>query len=174
MSIAPGATALTRTPRPDHSTASWRVSWTIAPLLAEYAAWSLRPTTPEIEARLTIAPPPLSTRLGSASRQCTNTPRTFVRSTPSHSSSVVSSVGLRRKRAALLTRMSSRPNRSSAVVDGRTCGGAVGDVADEGGDTPVRRLERGDGRVEILGDDRGSGCEQETDDLTADARRQRR
>ena len=84
---------------------------------------------------------------GSASRAWTNAPRTFVRSTASHSSSVVSSVGLSRNCAALLTRMSSLPNRSTASAT--ACAGrrAVGDVADDGRDPAVGPLELGHRRA---------------------------
>jgi hypothetical protein len=35
VSIAPGPTALTRTPRGANSTASWRVSWMTAPFVVQ-------------------------------------------------------------------------------------------------------------------------------------------
>jgi hypothetical protein len=63
---------------------------------------------------------------GIAARQWRNTLRTFTASTRSHSSSVVSTIGFQTIWAALLTRTSSRPKRSTAVANvDRDHGGAA-------------------------------------------------
>ena len=64
----------------------------------------------------TIADASRSASAGSAARECTKKPRTFVVMTPSHSSSLVSRMPFMRKRAALLTRTSRRPKRSMAAA----------------------------------------------------------
>ena len=124
--------------------------------------------TPEIDETLTIAPPPAAMRCGSAARQWTNTLRTLVVMSPSHSSSVVSTIGLSRKRPALLTTTSRRPKRLRARSTARRAVCGVGGVAQQGRHPVVARA-RSTAGIDVLGDHLRAGLAQLAHDGRADA-----
>src|SRR5919198_5664802 len=112
-----GATALTRMLSAAHSSASARVRFTTAPLVAWYEALGkMPPEKPMIEARFTIAPPPRRFRYGMAVREHRNTAGRFRSTTACHSSRVSSVAGLRLARPALFTRISTPPCSRSACA----------------------------------------------------------
>src|SRR5207244_13252626 len=72
VSIQPGSTALTWMLSRAHAAASDLVSWTIPPLLAEYAATNAVPKIDIIDPMLMILPPPAAFMMGYTAREQRN------------------------------------------------------------------------------------------------------
>jgi hypothetical protein len=113
VSIIPGETAFTRTVGA-YSKAATAVSATIPALADAYGASPADGRVPEIDAVLTIAPPPASAISGAAARIPLNTP---VRCTPTmspHASGVYMCKGPKNEVPALLNITSSPPIAAAA------------------------------------------------------------
>src|SRR5919198_1785453 len=112
-----GATAFTRMLSAAHSSASARVRFTTAPLVAWYEALGkMPPEKPMIEARFTIAPPPRRFMCSIALREQRNTAVRLRSTTACHSSRLSSVALLRLARPALFTRISMPPCSRSACA----------------------------------------------------------
>ena len=86
---------------------------------------------------------------------------------PSHSSSVVSTIALEQEAARVVDDDVEAPEAGQGEVDRPAGGVRVGGVRAQGGDPIVRELL--DGRVDVLGDDLRAGGAELGDDLAADA-----
>ena len=85
---------------------------------------------------------------------------------PSHSSSVVSTIALEQEAARVVDDDVEAPEAGQGEVDRAAGGVRVGGVRAQGGDPVVRELL--DGRVDVLGDDLRAGGAELGDDLAAD------
>ncbi len=116
VSMNPGATAFTRTPRPASSLESAFASCTTPPLEAAYEDELTPPKKESCEAVKTIAPPPCSTILRAAACATTKAEVRLMSRIRRQSSSVWSSALLRTIVPAFATRASIRSSRSTAAA----------------------------------------------------------
>jgi hypothetical protein len=104
-----GCSELTRTFAAAYSAATSLVIVRTAPLLARYRVWPVTPTSPAIEERLTIAPPPASAICGAVCFMPRKVPVTLTAMSPFQSSTRVSASGAMMWMPALLTSTSIGP-----------------------------------------------------------------
>ena len=114
--------ALARMPRVPCEVAMDRARECIPAFDAAYATWLMSPLKAEVDEMLTITPPPAASMCGSAKCAQRKAPRRFTAIVRSHTATGVVSASLSwpsisgPKAAALLTRMSRRPKRSTVAA----------------------------------------------------------
>ncbi len=116
VSVMHGATTFTSTPCLAHSSDSARERWCTPAFAAAYTERPWNPTTPKFDPMLMILPPPCGIITLAAAWQAKKTLFSEAVMVLSYSSSVTSSAGVVPVQPALLTRMSTRPNVSSAFA----------------------------------------------------------
>jgi hypothetical protein len=114
VSTPPGATALTRTPRPAYSTARALVKSTTPPLDAQYAADQGEPISPAFEATLTMLPSLASSMWGRVALAMRNVPVRFTARIFCHRSRGMSAVWEKAPMPATLHRTLGRPRAAVA------------------------------------------------------------